>query len=50
MIDGLELRVVDDPGILADVVRDLHADPEARGTLAEQADARVSALYWRVIA
>jgi glycosyltransferase involved in cell wall biosynthesis len=48
--DGVELRIVDDPEAMADVVRDLLRDEAARKALADRAHAWVSALDWRAIA
>lgn len=48
--DGEQLRVVDDPDAMADVVHDLLGDPEAGAALAERAASWVSSLDWRAIA
>ncbi|MBY6203897.1 glycosyltransferase [Halomonas denitrificans] len=48
--DGEQLRVVDDPDAMADVVQDLLGDPDAREALAERAARWVSDLDWRAIA
>lgn len=48
--DGEQLRIVDDPDEMADVVRALLDDGSARSALAERAAEWVSALDWRAIA
>lgn len=48
--DGEQLRVVDDPDAMADVVQELLGDPAACAALAERAARWVSGLDWRAIA